>query len=82
MSNQQPSAKQILEARFEAVKVVLAVAERILLTDYERNIIIQSALLAAKGLQEEYQRETEASDEAPVEDDSTDSTDSTDEDEE
>jgi hypothetical protein len=64
MSNQSPSTKQILEARFEAVKVVLAVAERVLLSEYERNIVIQSALLAAKGLQEEYQREVGAA-EAP-----------------
>lgn len=72
MTNPQPSNKQILEARFESVKVVLAVAERILLNEYERNIVIQSALLAAKGLQEEYQREVGS----PEEDSDVEGTDS------
>jgi hypothetical protein len=69
MSQQQteassPTPNQILEARFEAVKVVLSVAERVLLADYERSIIIQAALMSAKGLQEEYKRANGAGDEA------------------
>ena len=51
-----PTPSQVLEARFEAVKVVLAVAERVLLNEYERQIIIQAAILSAQGLQAEYKR--------------------------
>lgn len=67
MTNQAPTANptptQILEARFEAVKVVLAVAQRVLLDDYERSIIVPSIMLSLKGLQEDYARLT-AGDEA------------------
>ena len=45
-------------ARFEAIKVVIAVAERVLLNEYERNIIISSALVCTTALQAEYKRLT------------------------
>ena len=61
----QPTPNQMLTARFENVKIVLAVAERLLLNDYERQVIIQSCLLAAQGLQDEYKRINEPAD--PVE---------------
>lgn len=61
----QPTPSQMLTARFENVKIVLAVAERVLLNDYERQVIIQSCLLAAQGLQDEYKRITEPAE--PVE---------------
>ena len=64
-ANQAPTPNQLLNARFEAVKTVIAVAERILLNDYERQIILQSCLLSAQGLQDEYKRLNEAAD--PVE---------------
>jgi hypothetical protein len=64
----QPTPSQMLTARFENVKIVLAVAERLLLNDYERQVIIQSCLLAAQGLQDEYKRLNETAD--PVDSDS------------
>lgn len=60
----QPTPNQMLTARFENVKIVLAVAERVLLNDYERQVIIQSCLLAAQGLQDEYKRINETADPA------------------
>ena len=69
--NQQteaPTPSQILEARFEAAKVVLAVAERVLLNDYERQIIIQATVLSLQGLQEEYKRINAPAEDAPAED--------------
>lgn len=61
-TQQQPTEDQIVEARFEAVKVVTAVAERVLLNPYERQIIIQACALALQGLQAEYARITGSGD--------------------
>jgi len=61
-TQQQPTEEQIVEARFEAVKVVTAVAERVLLNPYERQIIIQACALSLQGLQAEYARITGSGD--------------------
>ena len=62
--NTQPTEEQVVVARFEAVKVATAVAERVLLNPYERNIIVQACALALQGLQSEYARITREQDEA------------------
>lgn len=54
----QPTEEQIVVARFEATKVVTAVAERVLLHNYERQIIIQACALALQTLKQEHERLT------------------------
>jgi len=56
-SNQtQPTDEQIIVARFEAVKVATAVAERVLLHDYERQVIVNACVLALQTLKQEHDR--------------------------
>ena len=71
MSNTQtqPTPEQIVVARFEAVKVATAVAERVLLDNYERQIIIQACALALQTLQQEHQRLTAQSEDDQCQDD-------------
>ena len=54
--NNQPTQEQILASRFEAVKVVTAVAERVLLSEYERQIIINSCVLSLQTIKQEFDR--------------------------
>ena len=84
MSNEptQPTPEQIIVARFEAVKVATAVAERVLLHDYERQVIINSCVLALQTLKQEHERLVAGDDNAEAvvadEDDEVDVPESTD----
>lgn len=55
IASKAPEVAQVVE-RFEAIKVLIAVAERVLMNEYERNIIISSALVCTNALQAEYKR--------------------------
>tara|TARA_Y100000310_G_C20698303_1_gene827289 strand:- start:774 stop:1046 length:273 start_codon:yes stop_codon:yes gene_type:complete len=53
-----PTPEQEVVARFEATKIVTAVAERVLLNKYERQIVLQGCFLALQTLKTDYERLT------------------------